>query len=478
MSEELGITTKKDENFSEWYQEVIQKSELMDYSQVSGCMIFRPFSYSIWEKIKREVDKRFKTLGIENAYFPIFIPESLLEKEGEHFEGFTPEVAWVTHTGSSKLEERLAIRPTSEAIIYPAISKWIRSWRDLPLKLNLWNNVVRWEFKHPTPFLRTREFLWCEGHNAYKNEEEAMKDKDKVLNAFEEVQEKYMALPGIKGRKTQKEKFAGAVDTYSIEHLFPDGKAVQGPDYHYDGENFSKAYDIKFMDENSKEKYVHQTTYAITTRQIGVMLAVHGDNKGLIIPPKISPIKTVIIPIYKENEKEMVEKYCEKIFSKLKEFEPKIDDRDEYTPGWKFNEWELKGIPLRVEIGSNEVEENKLTVVRRDNNERMEVRFEEVREKVKETLEQIQQNLFEKAKKFLENNTREAKSYEELKAIIENKGGFVKAAWCGEQNCEDKLKEKIGAKITNIPSKYKKPKEKCICCGEKGKYYVHFAKSY
>ncbi|MFB6075648.1 MAG: proline--tRNA ligase [Candidatus Aenigmatarchaeota archaeon] len=476
MSEELGITTKKEENFSEWYVEIIRKSELMDYSDVSGCMIFRPLAYSLWENVKNEVDKRFKEIGIENVYFPIFIPERLLEEEAEHFEGFSPEVAWVTETGSSELDERLAVRPTSEAIMYPTFSKWIRSWRDLPRRYNQWNNAVRWEFKHPTPFLRTREFLWNEGHNMYETEEEVMEDKERILDVYETVQEDFMALPGIMGRKTQKEKFAGAVNSYSIEHLMPDGKAIQGPIYHHDGQNFSEAYDIKFMDKDDEEQYVYQSTYAITTRQLGVMLSIHSDDKGLVIPPKITPKKTVVVPIFNEENREEVVNYAEKIGSKLEDFH--IDDREGYTPGWKFNHWELRGVPLRIEIGPNELEDGTATLVRRDNGGRKEISIENLEDEVDKILKKIQNNLYEKAKNFLEENIREVSDYEELWDIIEERGGFVKASWCGKEKCENAIKEETGAKITNIPFKYDKPKEKCIYCGEEGKYYVHFAKTY
>lgn len=478
MSEEQGITVSKEENISEWYQELIVKSNLADYSSVSGCIVYRPLAYSIWERVKEEVDKRFKEIGIENAYFPSLIPESLLEKEAEHFQGFTPEVAWVTEAGNSELNERLAIRPTSEAIMYDSYSKWIKSWRDLPLKLNQWNNVIRWEFKHPTPFLRTREFLWNEGHNVYETKEGALEDKERVLGAYKEVVEDYMALPGFIGRKTEKEKFAGAVDTWSMEHLLPDGKAIQGPDYHYDGTNFAEAFGITFMGRGSEEKYPHQTTYAITTRQLGIMIMVHSDDRGLVIPPKLAPIKTVIVPIpADEDYNERILEKGREISSKLEDC--KIDDRENQTPGWKFNEWELKGVPLRIEIGPEEIKENTLTLVRRDNQEKITVEQSEAKEKVEEILEKIQKKLLKNAREFLNENTRETRSYGELKQILEEKGGFIKAPWCGKSSCEKKIKDETTAKITNIPSKYETPEnEECIKCGEKAKYWVNFAKSY
>lgn len=471
-----GITAKKEENFSEWYTQVILKSEMMDYTSVSGCMVYRPLAYEIWQKVKREVDKRFKKIGIRNCYFPVFIPEHLLEKEAEHFKGFSPEVAWVTHAGDSELGERLAIRPTSETIMYETYSKWIRSWRDLPLRRNQWNNVVRWEFKDPTPFLRTREFLWCEGHNVYEDKEGALEDRDKVLKAFNEVNEEFLALPGIMGRKSQNEKFAGAVNSYSIEHMLPDGKVIQGPDYHYDGTNFAEAFDITFLDENEEERYAHQTTYAVSTRQLGIMVIMHSDNKGLVLPPKVAPIKTVIIPIRGEDNPEVLEK-AEEIHERLED--SKLDDREEYTPGWKFNQWEMKGVPLRIEIGPNEVEEGKLTLVRRDNEERIEVEEGELEEKVEELLEDIQDNLFQKAKELLEGNIHETDSYKKMKKIIEEKRGLVKAPFCGNPECEERIKDASGIKVSNIPFRYDEPEgEECIGCDREATCYAHFAKSY
>lgn len=478
MTEEMGITVSKEENISEWYQEIILKSELADYSSVSGCIIFRPLAYSIWSKIKEEVNKRFEEIGIENAYFPLLIPERLLEKEKSHFKGFTPEVAWVTQAGSSDLEERLAIRPTSETVMYESYKKWIKSWRDLPLKLNQWNNVIRWEFKHPTPFLRTREFLWNEGHNVYATEKEAIEDRDKILKIYQEVLEEYMALPGVTGRKTDREKFAGAVDSWSIEHLLPDGKAAQGPDYHYDGDNFAKAFEIIYTDENSEKKYPHQSTYAISTRELGIMIMIHSDNRGLVIPPKLAPTKTVIVPIPAEEKqmKKILEKAHE-ISSRLKD--SMVDDRENYTPGWKFNEWELKGIPLRIEIGPHEIEGEYVTLVRRDNQEKITVAQTEIEEKVEEILQKIQKNLLENARNFLEKNTRKTESYEEFKEILKEKEGIIKAPWCGKTSCEEKIRNETTAKITNIPFKYDEPLEKnCIKCGKKAKYWVNFAKSY
>lgn len=478
MAKNLGINTSKEEDISEWYQEVIINSEFADYSEVSGCMVYRPLAYSIWDKIKDEVDRRFKEIGIENAYFPLLIPESLLEREKEHFQGFNPEVAWVTETGSSELSERLAIRPTSETIMYESYRDWIKSWRDLPLKLNQWNNVVRWEFKHPTPFLRTREFLWNEGHSVYETEEEALEDKDKILEIYKEVSEEYMALPGIIGRKSEKEKFAGAVNTWSMEYLLPDGKAVQGPDFHYDGKNFSKAFDITYNSRDGEEKHPHQATFAITTRQLGIMVMVHSDDNGLVIPPKLAPTKTVIVPIPADEEYEdEIMETADEISSKLEDC--KLDDRENKTPGWKFNEWEMKGVPLRIEIGPNEVQEDTLTLARRDTGEKINVDREDIENEVKSTLDDIQKTLLNRARDFLENNTRETENYEEFKKILREKRGFIKAPWCGNESCENRIKDETTAKITNLPLKYDDPKGKtCVRCGNEAEHWAHFAKSY
>lgn len=478
MSEDLGITVSKDENISEWYQQVVIKSGLADYTDVSGCIVYRPLSYNIWENVKNEVDKRFKEIGIENIYFPLFIPENLLEKEAEHFDGFVPEVAWVTRTGSSELDEKLAVRPTSETIMYSSFSKWIRSWRDLPFKRNQWNNVVRWEFKHATPFLRSREFLWNEGHNVYETEEEALEDRDNVLDIYMEVLEDYLALPGVPGRKSEREKFDGAVDTYSIEHILPDGKAIQGPDYHYDGTNFAEAFDITYTDREGNQKYPVQSTYAITTRELGVMILMHADDDGLIVPPRVAPTKTVVIPIYSDDEdKNDVLEYARDVKSELKDC--RIDDRDHRSPGFKFNEWELKGVPLRIEIGPNEFEEGTVTIVRRDNGESTTVSRDEVAGTVDELMDKIHNNLYSKAERLLNESITETRDYNELKEIVEDKGGFIKAPFCGEPECGELIKEETKAKVTNYPFKYDKPEnEKCIKCDKEAEHWAHFAKSY
>ncbi|MEM0074939.1 MAG: proline--tRNA ligase [Conexivisphaerales archaeon] len=472
------IRAKKSENFDEWYTQVILKSELMDYSPVSGCMVFRPLAYAIWEIIQKAADEMFKAAGIQNVYFPLLIPERLLKKEQEHVKGFAPEVAWVTEAGNSKLDERLAIRPTSETIMYDSFSKWIRSWRDLPLKFNQWNSVIRWEFRHPTPFLRSREFLWNEGHTVYATREEAEAERDVILGIYSKITEEYLALPGIVGKKTDKEKFAGAIATYSIEHLLPDGKAIQGPDFHLDGQNFSKAFEITFLNKDGKRDYAWQNTWAITTREIGVMVATHSDDRGLVLPPMVAPIQVVIIPIVDERSKDKVLGVAKEVRSKIaKVARVHLDDRDYYTAGWKFNEWEMKGVPLRMEIGPRDIKASQVTLARRDTMERFTAGMLGLEQTVVDVLESIQNNLFETAKKFLKENIRNAKSLQELKEMISKKGGIVQVGWCGMQSCEDKIKEETGAKITNLPLEAERF-ERCIVCGMQARETANVARSY
>ncbi len=478
MSKELGIQAKK-ENFSEWYPEVVKKAGLADYSSVSGCMVIRPYGYKIWENIQDFLNRKFEKMGVKNAYFPLFIPERLLKKETEHVEGFSPEVAWVTEAGSSKLDERLAIRPTSETIMYESYSKWIRSWRDLPLKINQWVNVVRWEFKHPILFLRTREFLWQEGHTVFATKEEAEEEVRQMLDCYAETYEKLLAVPVVKGRKTENEKFAGAEYTLSIETFLPMGKAIQCATSHHLGQNFSKQFEITFLDKNEEKKYAWQNSWGLSTRAIGIMIIMHGDDKGLILPPGVAPIQVVVVPIYYGDEdREKVVRKAREISEELNEFRVHVDERDEYTPGFKFNDWELKGVPLRIEIGPKDLEKNQVMLARRDTGEKISVKTEEVREEVERTLKLIQENLFERAKKTIEEHTKKANNYDELKKHLN--GNWVIAPWCGKSECEEKIKEETGAKIPNIPFDLNKerPKGKCVYCGRDAKYLVYFAKSY
>ncbi len=474
-----GLTVKKEQDFSEWYQQLILKSGLADYSSVSGCIIFRPLSYAIWEKLKNIIDCEFKKIGIKNSYFPLLIPEKLLSKEQEHVKGFTPEVAWVTQAGDTKLSERLAIRPTSEAIMYDSYSKWIRSWKDLPLKLNQWNNVLRWEFKHPVPFLRTREFLWNEGHNVFSNAEDLEKDKIAVTSIYENFMSEYMALPSLLGKKSNKEKFAGAVETYSFELMLPNGKAIQGPDYHDDGQNFAKAYDIKFLDKNGKEQYAYQSTYAITTRMLGVMFAIHSDDKGLIIPPKLAENQVVIVPILFDKTKKEVIKEAEKISDELAEFDVILDSREDVSPGWKYHEWELKGIPLRIEIGPRDLENKSVMISKRTGGDKMQVKIKDLKKQIPVLLEDIQVELYKNAKKLLDSSITKANTLTELNKAIKNKK-IALVPMCNNAKCEDILKEKTeGAKTLNAPLKQPSIKgKKCVACNKQAEHMIYVGKSY
>ena len=474
-----GMTAKKTENFDEWYTQVILKAELADYSPVSGCMVFRPAGYAVWENIQTATDSEFKRAGITNCYFPLFIPERLLKKEAEHVQGFAPEVAWVTQAGSSDLDERLAIRPTSETLMYEVVSKWIRSWRDLPLRLNQWNNVVRWEFRHPTPFLRSREFLWNEGHTLFATRAEADAERDEIMGIYRKVTEEFMALPGYYGRKSKSETFAGAEATYSIEHLLPDGKAIQGPDWHSDGQNFAKAFEIVFVDQNGDKEYTWQNTWAISTREIGVMLAVHSDDKGAIIPPMLSATQVVLVPIVNDESKEGVLAESRKLHDRLgRKFRVKLDDRDHLTPGRKFNEWELKGVPLRVEFGPRDMKDKQAVLVRRDTGGKRVVKLANLEEEVAKELETIQAHLLQRATKALVENTRSAATLPELKRILSEHGGIVRVPWCGKPECEAKMKEETGGKILNFPIDQKAPKTKCPVCSKDAIHLANFGKSY
>jgi prolyl-tRNA synthetase len=478
---DTGITVKKSEDFSEWYTQVVQKSELADYAPVKGCMIFRENSYAIWEKIQEIFNQKIKRTGHKNVYFPLFIPESFLKKEAEHFAGFIPEVAWVTIGGDTPLEERLAIRPTSETIMYATFANWIRSWRDLPLKLNQWCSVVRWETKATKLFLRTREFLWQEGHTVHATKEEADKEAMEILNEYKDVMESYLAVPVLGGVKTEMEKFKGALYTLTLEAMMPDGKALQMGTSHHLGQNFSKAFNIKFLDENEKEQYAWQTSWGFTTRMIGAMVMVHGDDKGLVIPPKVAPTQVVIVPIpYKGADAELIEANANELYEKLRKNGVLVvlDDRTEYTPGWKFNEWELKGVPIRIEIGPRDLKQKQVVLVRRDTFEKVAVKEEEAVNAVMRLLDEIQNSLFSRAKKFLEENITTVETYDEFKQTLQDKGGFIRASWCSNAACEEKIKDETGATIRVIPFEKEKPFSKCLYCGEEAREVVYFARSY
>ncbi len=469
----------REKNFSQWYIDVVRKAELADYTTIKGCMVIRPYGYGLWENMQAGLDRRIKETGHKNAYFPLFIPESLLKKEAEHVEGFAPEVAWVTHGGSQKLEERLAIRPTSEAVICSLYSKWIKSWRDLPILINQWVNIVRWE-KVTRLFLRTTEFLWQEGHTAHKSEQEAEEETLKILTqVYQDYIEKDLAIPVIVGRKTDKEKFAGALHTYTLEALMADGKTLQAGTSHNLGQNFAKAFNIKYLDEDQKEKYVWQTSWGTTTRLVGALVMVHGDERGLKLPPKVAPVQVIIVPImFDKTKKEVLEKAESSRIILKKDFRVEIDTRDGYTPGWKFNEWEMKGVPLRLEIGPKDMAQGLVMLVRRDTGEKVAVKEENLVETVKELLNNIQENLFTRAKKFLEENIRETSDYNEFKKIIEKQRGLVKTYWCESKDCEDKIKEETKTSIRCIPFEQEEASGKCIYCGKESSTLVYFARAY
>jgi prolyl-tRNA synthetase len=478
---DIGVTIKKNEDFSEWYTEVILKSGLADYAPIKGCMIIREDAYAMWEKIQEIFNKKIRETGHRNVYFPMFIPEGFLKKESEHFAGFVPEVAWITQGGDTPLEEKLAVRPTSETIMYATFAKWIRSWRDLPVKINQWCNIVRWETKATKLFLRTREFLWQEGHTAHATSEEAEKEVMDILQDYRDVMENYLAIPVLVGVKSDSEKFAGALYTTALEAMMPDGKALQMGTSHNLGQNFAKVFDIKFIGEDEKDHYVWQTSWGITTRLIGAVVMVHGDDKGLVLPPKVAPVQVVIVPIpYKDADSGAIVAKAKEIADKLrvKNLSVVLDDREEYTPGWKFNQWELKGVPIRIEIGPRDLKQQQVTVARRDTYQKTAVKEEDVLTTVERILEEIQHNLYAKARICLEEKTTAVQNYDEFKKVLAEKGGFIKAAWCGSPKCEEKIKEETGATIRLRPFEKEEPTTTCVYCGEKAKEMVYFAKSY
>ena len=478
MAEKQFVTQIADihEDFPQWYTDVVLKTEMVDYGPVKGTMVIRPYGYAVWELIQQQMDQRFKETGHQNAYFPMLIPESFLQREAEHVEGFAPEVAWVTHGGNEKLAERLVVRPTSETIICEMYSKWIQSWRDLPLKCNQWCNVVRWE-KSTRPFLRTSEFLWQEGHTVHATEEEAREETLTMLEVYREFAENVLAIPVFCGRKSEKEKFAGAAETYSIEAMMLDGKALQAGTSHFLGDHFSKVFDIQFLDKDGALKYVQQTSWGTSTRMIGGVVMVHGDERGLKLPPAIAPIQVVIVPV--AAHKEGVLEKAQALLARLKNagIRVKLDDRDA-SPGWKFNEWEMKGVPIRLEIGPKDIEKNQAVLVRRDNHEKLFVSLDTIEGITAELLSTIQKDMLKTARAHREAHTCEAKNWEEFKIAIDNKN-FVYAPWCGERACEDAIKAETGATTRNIPFDAESA-EGCTCvhCGKKAKTRIYFAKSY
>jgi prolyl-tRNA synthetase len=473
--------TPKSEDFSRWYVEIVRKTEMADYAPMKGMMVIRPYGYAIWENIQQLMDRRIKDSGHENAYFPLFIPESFLKKEMEHLEGFAPEVAWVTHGGQEELEERLAIRPTSEAIIGSMYAKWIQSWRDLPVLINQWANIVRWE-KVTRPFLRTTEFLWQEGHTAHETAEEAQAETIKILHLYKEFCEQELAIPVLEGKKTVREKFAGAEQTYAIEALMSDGKALQMGTSHNLGQHFSRVFNIRFEDREQNIQYVWQTSWGVSTRLIGALVMAHGDDSGLRLPPQVAPVQVVVVPIALGNWKKDVLPWAEKISLDLRQMgvRVRLDAREEYTPGWKFSEWEMRGVPLRLEIGPRDVKENRCVAVRRDVQKKEFLSLDSLAQLVPELLRAIQTSLFRQALEFQRRNTHRVRDFQEFKETIESKKGFIKAWWCGETDCEDKIKEETMATIRVIPLNREEEEKAghCVYCLKEGRELVYFARAY
>ncbi|MDY3109474.1 MAG: proline--tRNA ligase [Lachnospiraceae bacterium] len=468
--------TSMEEDFAQWYTDVVKKAELIDYTSVKGCMVFRPAGYAIWELIQKQLDERFKATGVENVYLPMFIPESLLNKEKDHVEGFAPEVAWVTHGGLQPLQEKLCVRPTSETLFCDYYKNVIQSYRDLPQVCNQWCSVVRWE-KETRPFLRSREFLWQEGHTAHATAEEAEERTLQMLNVYADFCEEVLAIPVVKGRKTDKEKFAGAVATYTIEALMHDGKALQSGTSHNFGDGFAKAFGVQFADKDNTLKYVHQTSWGMTTRLIGAVIMVHGDNSGLVLPPKIAPTQVMVIPIMQKKEG-VLEKAAElKDRLAAKGFRVKVDDTDK-SPGWKFSEQEMRGIPVRVEIGPKDIEANKCVICRRDTREKLECSLDELEAKIGEVLEKMQAEMLENARARRDAQTYVATNMEEFRAIFAEKSGFVKAMWCGEQACEDKIKEELSVTSRCMPFEQEELSDVCVCCGKPAKKMVYWGRAY
>ena len=468
--------TNIDEDFAKWYTDIVLKAELADYADTKGCIAIKPYGYAIWENIQSYADKKFKETGVENVYFPVLIPESLLQKEKDHVEGFAPEVAWVTEAGGEKLDEKLCIRPTSETIISTMYAKWLSSWRDLPFIYNQWCNVLRWE-KETRPFLRSREFLWQEGHTIHETEKEAKERTLQMLDIYADVAENLLAIPVLKGEKTESEKFAGAVSTYTIECMMHDGRALQSGTSHYFGQNFTKPFEIKFQNRDGKEEYAYQTSWGISTRLIGGLIMSHGDNRGLKLPPKVAPIQVIVVPVA-QNKEGVLEKAHELKDNLSKLFRVKIDDRDKYSPGFKFNYWEMKGVPVRIEIGPRDIENGECVLVRRDTQEKITAKLDNINETVQKLLEDIHTNMFEMCKKRMEEKTSVATNMEEFKNNMETNQGFIKAMWCGKEECEDKIKELTGAKSRCIPFKQEHISDKCVCCGEKADKMVVWGRQY
>lgn len=477
--EDVGITVSKNDDFSEWYTQVVLKAKLADYAPVKGLIVLRPDGNSIWESLKTTFDKKFAKNGIRNGFLPVLIPESLLGKEQKHFAGFNPEVFWVTHSGTNEVGDRLALRPTSETLAYTLYSKWIQSWRDLPLKINFWNTALRAEIKATKPFLRTSEFLWQEGHTVHVTQEEAEEEVMKILEIYKNTVEEELAIPVTTGKKSEKEKFVGAVYTTTMESIMPDGKALQMGTSHFLGQNFSKPFEVKFADKDNVEHFAWQTSWGVSWRLIGAMIMAHGDDQGLVLPPKVAPTQVVIVPIYRNDEGK------DKVLPKVKEIQDsleaqdirvQVDDREGLSPGYKFNDWEMKGVPIRIEIGPKDIEKQSIVVAKRYNREKINLEFSEIG-KIVSILDEIQKSMLEKAREQAKENTKNISDYTEFKSKIEE-GGFFNAPWCGKLECEEKIKEDTGADIRVIPFGSEDVNSKCMYCGEQSESIPIFARGY
>jgi len=485
-----GITSRT-EDFSQWYLDIIERADLAENSAVRGCMVIKPYGYAIWENIQKELDRRIKESGHKNAYFPIFIPKSFFSREASHVKGFAKECAIVTHyrlkesedgkgvvvDPDAKLEEELIVRPTSETIMYDTFSRWITSWRDLPLKINQWANIVRWE-KRTRPFLRTAEFLWQEGHTVYADPDENLKEVMDMLQMYVDFARDFLAVETYAGRKSESEKFAGAVDTYGVEALMPDGKSLQFGTSHNLGQNFAKAFNIQYADKDGNMKYPWQNSWGVSTRMMGALIMTHSDDNGLVLPPKVAPIKIVIVPIYKDENREKVLNYCNDLFTKLKEqvTDVELDDRDFVSPGFKFNEWEKKGVPVRIEVGARDLESGGVTMVRRDTNEKIFTKDEYIIEYGVGLLEEIQNSLLNRSQSIIRNGTHVVESYDELKKMMKGDKGYAKAYWCGDPKCEEQIK--YDTKATTRCISTENVDGKCICCGKPSKELWYIAQSY
>ena len=468
--------TNIEEDFAQWYTDIVRKADLADYTDTKGCIAIKPYGYAIWENIQKIADEKFKETGVTNLYMPVLIPESMLNKEKEHVEGFAPEVAWVTYGGNEELDERLCIRPTSETMMSTMYAKWVKSWRDLPILGNQWCNVLRWE-KETRPFLRSREFLWQEGHTVHETAEEAKERTLLMLDIYADIIENYLAIPVLKGQKTEKEQFAGADATYTVETLMRDGRALQAGTSHYFGQNFTKPFEVKFQNREGKEEYAYQTSWGISTRLIGGIIMAHGDNRGLKLPPKIAPTQVIIIPIAMHKEG-VLEKNRELYDRLKKKFRMEIDERDNYTPGYKFNDCEMRGIPLRIEMGPRDIENNKAVLVRRDTLEKEVVDLDNIENRISELLEEIQKNMFNECLKSREEKTTVAYSLEEILKNLEENQGYVKTMWCGSRECEDKVKEVTGAPSRCMPFEQKHLADTCAICGKKATKMIVWGRQY